>query len=504
MNFDDKTPVTVNARPPRDALSLRHFSAGVAVGGATALLGLLAAMLFGGCAPTQKPAPKLGASLIFPGGGSSSSGGGLTDTELRATPVPVSGTVTATPTGTQTVAGALTNNNAAPAATNVGVLGAVANAADPSWTETRLVTMSVDLAGYQRVSAKQNGTWTVAGTGTFLVGDGSGALTVDGTVGATQSGSWSLAANQSVNVAQINGVTPLMGNGVTGTGSQRVTIASDNTAFTVNAAQSGTWTVQPGNTANTTPWLTSSGVAHDGVATSRDPHLIGGYASAAAPTDVSADGDAVRWWVLRSGAGVVQPTFAGVLATTGVGATGTGTQRVSSNVAIAGVEPVAHDAVISGDAVPLTISGYAETAEDSDGNTNANRVSADGDKVRLLADRNGALYVRNGPPYRWSYHENSSSALTDTTVHASCGTGLYNYIESITFSTNSATAASLMVEDSTTATILGPYYLEAVAGRGMSVVYPGGKKQTNSATLISVTTTGAIAHGIDITGFCAP
>lgn len=44
-----------------------------------------------------------------------------------------------------------------------------------------------------------------------------------------------LTANQSVNVAQINAVTPLMGNGVTGTGSQRVTIASDNTAFSVNA-----------------------------------------------------------------------------------------------------------------------------------------------------------------------------------------------------------------------------------------------------------------------------
>lgn len=44
-----------------------------------------------------------------------------------------------------------------------------------------------------------------------------------------------LPANQSVNVSQINGVTTLMGNGVTGTGSQRVTIASDNTAFSVNA-----------------------------------------------------------------------------------------------------------------------------------------------------------------------------------------------------------------------------------------------------------------------------
>lgn len=47
-----------------------------------------------------------------------------------------------------------------------------------------------------------------------------------------------LGANQTVNIAQINGVTPLMGNGVTGTGSQRVTIASDNTAFAVNSTLS--------------------------------------------------------------------------------------------------------------------------------------------------------------------------------------------------------------------------------------------------------------------------
>lgn len=47
-----------------------------------------------------------------------------------------------------------------------------------------------------------------------------------------------LPANQSVNVSQINGVTPLMGNGTTGTGSLRVTIASDNTAFSVNSTLS--------------------------------------------------------------------------------------------------------------------------------------------------------------------------------------------------------------------------------------------------------------------------
>ena len=42
----------------------------------------------------------------------------------------------------------------------------------------------------------------------------------------------SIAATQSVNVAQINGVTPLMGAGNTGTGSARVTIASDQAVLT--------------------------------------------------------------------------------------------------------------------------------------------------------------------------------------------------------------------------------------------------------------------------------
>lgn len=43
------------------------------------------------------------------------------------------------------------------------------------------------------------------------------------------------------------------------------------------------------------------------------PTLVGGYASAAAPTDVSADGDAVRAWHLRNGAQATVLTAAGAL-----------------------------------------------------------------------------------------------------------------------------------------------------------------------------------------------
>lgn len=69
------------------------------------------------------------------------------------------------------------------------------------------------------------------------------AIKVDGSA-VTQpvSGTVSITANSAVNVAQINGVTTSMGNGASGTGVQRVTIANDSTG-TIAATQSGTWNV---------------------------------------------------------------------------------------------------------------------------------------------------------------------------------------------------------------------------------------------------------------------
>lgn len=66
-------------------------------------------------------------------------------------------------------------------------------------------------------------------------------LLVDGS-GVTQpvSGTLSITANSAVNVAQINGVTPLMGAGNTGTGSQRVTIATDQSAIPVSGTVTAT------------------------------------------------------------------------------------------------------------------------------------------------------------------------------------------------------------------------------------------------------------------------
>lgn len=73
--------------------------------------------------------------------------------------------------------------------------------------------------------------------------------TVAGTVRVTAGGgAVGLMGQAAVNVAQMNGVAVTMGNGVAGTGVQRVAIASDNTAFPVNATTTPANTTTTGNT----------------------------------------------------------------------------------------------------------------------------------------------------------------------------------------------------------------------------------------------------------------
>lgn len=150
---------------------------------------------------------------ISDGGGNISidDGGGNISIDDGGNSITVDGTVAATQSGTWTVqpgntanttawfvAGGKTNNNAAPGATNVGALPAVATAAAPSSTEGNQVALSTDLAGALRVgthAVTQSGTWNVGtvtsvtnvvhvddNSSTISIDDGAGSITVDGTV----------------------------------------------------------------------------------------------------------------------------------------------------------------------------------------------------------------------------------------------------------------------------------------------------------------------------------
>lgn len=178
--------------------------------------------------------------------------GGLTDTQLRATPVPVSGPLTDTQLrATAVPISAATLPLPSGAATQVTLASIDTTLSNSDSTLNDILTALGSLAeqgtlaqleGFIEDVFVDNG-GSQAGHGLAIAGnDGfnarvlkvrsGGELLVDGS-GFTQpiSGTVSITANSTVDVAKINGVTPLMGNGGTGTGSPRVTIANDNTVL---------------------------------------------------------------------------------------------------------------------------------------------------------------------------------------------------------------------------------------------------------------------------------
>lgn len=182
--------------------------------------------------------------------------GPLTDAQLRALAVPVSGTFWQ---ATQPVSGTVTTSPPANASTNVaqvsgtatdtnsglksaGTLRVVLATDQPALTNKLLVTPdSVALPANQSVNNAQiSGTAMDANSGLKSAGTMRVVLATDQPSLTNKllvtPDSVALPANQSVNVAQMNGVATSMGTGIMGTGVQRVAIASDNDPQTVKQA----------------------------------------------------------------------------------------------------------------------------------------------------------------------------------------------------------------------------------------------------------------------------
>lgn len=152
---------------------------------------------------------------------------------------------------------------------------------------------------------------------------------------------------------------------------------------------------------------------------------------------------------------------------------------------------IAHDSADSGNPHKIGYKAYSP-----DGTTPGTAV-AEGDRTDAKADLDGRQFVNGEHPRWWSYHEDSSSALTDATVQASPGAGFQIVVTEIMVSTGAATALNVFFEEGSTK-VLGPWYLEAVAGRGL---FWKGNKHITANTALTITTSAAIAHGIDIQGY---
>lgn len=336
-------------------------------------------------------------------------------------------------------------------------------------------------------------------TGVLSVDDNGASLTVDGTVTANLSATDNAVLDQiELNTSYGDSV-----GGGTEAAALRVTIANDSTglvsvddgggALTVDGtvtanAGSGTFTVDgSGVTQPVSGTVTANLSATDNavldqieVNTSYGDSVGGGTEAAALRVTIANDSTGVL--SVDDGGGIL--TVDGTVSVD-LNA-GTNTNEV--------VGDVAHDAAAAGN--PLLIAG---AAQDNDDTAPPNRVSTEGDATRLATDFDGSLHVRPHGPQLWSYHVNGSSALTDASVHAAPGANLSLYVTDIVFSSGAATAINMFFEESTT-TVLGPYYLEATAGRGMSVHFQTPKKITAN-TALTVTTSAAIAHSIDVTGY---
>jgi hypothetical protein len=240
---------------------------------------------------------------------------------------------------------------------------------------------------------------------------------------------------------------------------------------------SGTVTIQDGGntiTVDGTVAVTNAGLTELAAAINASSQVDVNIAASGATVPVSG----TFWQATQPVSGTVTANLAA----------GTNTNEV--------VGDVAHDAGVAGN--PILIAG---AAQDTDDTAPPNRVNAEADATRLATDRDGSLYVRTHGPQVWSYHSNGSSALTDASVHATPGAGLSLYVTDIIFSNGSTSAMNIFFEEGAS-TVLGPWYLEAVSGRSIHIKFTTPKKITAN-TALTVTTSAAAAHSVDVTGFTA-
>jgi hypothetical protein len=109
-------------------------------------------------------------------------------------------------------------------------------------------------------------------------------------------------SNLPENLKQVNGTTVDTNSGSKSGGTLRVVIATDQPSLS-NAqpvSQSGTWTLQPGNTPNTSPWLITQNPA-----TSGGLSIYTGSIGATATSVKSSAGQVYGWYIFNSNSSTV-------------------------------------------------------------------------------------------------------------------------------------------------------------------------------------------------------
>jgi hypothetical protein len=364
----------------------------------------------------------------------------------------VSGTVTANQGGTWTVQPGNTANTTAWLVTGTGgtfpVTGTVTANQGGTWNITN-VSGTVSLPTGAATSANQpsaatSGSTSSGQTGTVAMGftttgaptyttaqtnplslTTAGALRVDGSA-VTQpvSGTfWQTTQPVSGTVTVTQGTAANLNATVTGT---------------VAATQSGTWTVQPGNTANTTAWLVTG--------TGGTFPVTGTFWQATQPVSgtVTANQGGAPWSVN--------------------GDTASGATDANNPVKIGGVARTSNPTAV----------------------TNGQRVNASFDKLgKLIAV--GAIRDLKG------VQKTSITTTGETTVVTAGGAGVFNDVYAIVVTNTSATGVSVDFKDATAGTTRMTLYAPATDTRGFTVAVDSAMVQAVAANNWTATASAAVS-----------
>ena len=228
---------------------------------------------------------------------------------------------------------------------------------------------------------------------------------------------------------------------------------------TVTADQGGTWTVQPGNTANTTAWKVDGSAVTQPVSAASLPLPTGAATSAKQDTQQTAL-DAIKIAVeildnVVSGSEAqvdivssALPTGASTLAeqqsqTASLSVMDDWDNAASDGASVSG--DVAHDAVDAGE--PVKIGGKARTA-------NPTAVAAN-DRVDAFFDDVGRQVTFNGVPRDLLVSPTITTitaSTSETTVLAAGVAGVFHDVYGIIITNTSATATEVTFKDSTAGT----------------------------------------------------
>lgn len=256
--------------------------------------------------------------------------------------------------------------------------------------------------------------------------------------------------------------------------SSPVVIASNQTA--VPASQSGTWTVQPGNTANTTAWKVDASSVAVPVTDNAGSLTVdnGGTFAVQATLQTAADTTMVG--------GVNIKEINAVTPLMGNGATGTGSQRVTVANDNTGIANWGHGATAA--AIPA-----GATATGALGRTTLPTIVTSGQMVNVLADRYGRTYTVRPVVTNASSGGTAITTNTNTSIVAAPAAGNHLRIHKLWAQNSSATGTWCYWGNGSGVKTI-PFYLAQY--QPFSMTLDGGwELSTATALFMNTATTGA-------------